>query len=1010
MMLFIALPVTAFAESDWTIRAFRTPGGFTLEEVRDIVQLQDDSLWFASWGLGVGRLNGAHLQRYTFAEGLPSDSTQALSPDGRGGVWVATNGGIAHILDDRVTAFTLNEAPVFQENWFTAICKLENGEVWAGDRNGNVYRFNDADPNPPHLDGTQPVWSILDIPSQTKGHTISDIEQVEDGSVWIVFQEGGILRFDDQTWRFFELNEIPYLSRAKNVHDFGNGEVWITGAGGAYAWDGDQWQLRSDAESLYMQRAPNGDLFSGTAWGLRWMRDGQWRDFPIYDPAVGSPLIRVILFTRDGTGWVGTQEGVLRILKPPWEDLRHSPATPVTPRIGQAFDCDPEEFPLSIDHQNHLIRFENGSWKSLFKLPGTGSINQFLIRDVKGRAWIRDGEHVYRTDLALTTITQKVALPPDFTPHGMLWSRQDQLLLFGEPGIYALKNGTWLPLRQPQSAITDAVFSLHEVDNGLLVCGSHRVEIWSDIQIKEIWTEQSIEGVHQLRVARRFKDGRYWIGTLGSGIFVTDGVKVEQYSMAQGLLSNRITALFEAADGTIWAGAQRRGVASFRHGRWVNFTHDKGLPNAPVNVFGEWPQGTIWVATEDFGVYRYHAGSEGPVTWIVAHPEVISPGGAGVFSFNGYDAWDMTRQADLLFSWRIRDMRNDQAVVDWSSLSQTTTVVTPNLQPGRYSFEVIAVDLDHNETQQPAITRFSVLPPLWQRKGFLLPLFILILLALLLASIIYRKHQDLILSEATLKQHHDHLDELVREKTSELQATQRILIHQEKLAALGRITTTVGQQIHNPLASIATSLHKLLQTHERQDEAGFRRAWDRALRNTAHSSAIIEELLDYTRSYELNLEMVDFDLYVTDSVNSYEMPAGIAIELDLKSEAKVLIDRDRLRRSIRHLIKNAIEAFHEARTSDTKYDDEREAIKVTSRRANGQVVLTIEDSGPGIPEHQLTEVFEPLYSTRNGVLGLGLPIVQQVVEQHHGEICIDSELGTFTSVRITLPMDMSDEA
>jgi signal transduction histidine kinase len=68
------------------------------------------------------------------------------------------------------------------------------------------------------------------------------------------------------------------------------------------------------------------------------------------------------------------------------------------------------------------------------------------------------------------------------------------------------------------------------------------------------------------------------------------------------------------------------------------------------------------------------------------------------------------------------------------------------------------------------------------------------------------------------------------------------------------------------------------------------------------------------------------------------------------------------------------------------------------------VVLTVADTGPGIPPENLERIFDPLFSTKSFGTGLGLPIVKQIVEQHGGTIRIDSEVAHGTRVRISLPL------
>ena len=80
-------------------------------------------------------------------------------------------------------------------------------------------------------------------------------------------------------------------------------------------------------------------------------------------------------------------------------------------------------------------------------------------------------------------------------------------------------------------------------------------------------------------------------------------------------------------------------------------------------------------------------------------------------------------------------------------------------------------------------------------------------------------------------------------------------------------------------------------------------------------------------------------------------------------------------------------------------------IEIATHAGEGRVTIQVRDRGPGMSEEVRTEVFEPLFSTRSFGIGLGLPLVKQIVEQHEGSIAIESVPGEGTTVSISLPLD-----
>jgi signal transduction histidine kinase len=119
-------------------------------------------------------------------------------------------------------------------------------------------------------------------------------------------------------------------------------------------------------------------------------------------------------------------------------------------------------------------------------------------------------------------------------------------------------------------------------------------------------------------------------------------------------------------------------------------------------------------------------------------------------------------------------------------------------------------------------------------------------------------------------------------------------------------------------------------------------------------------------------------------------------------EAMVSVDADRIRRVVINLVENAAQALIETPADSVKQ------ITVRTSVSGGEVVLAVEDTGPGIPPENLGRIFEPLFSTKSFGTGLGLPTVKQIVNQHGGIIAVDSTLGQGTCVTVRLPLQSAE--
>jgi DNA-binding LacI/PurR family transcriptional regulator/signal transduction histidine kinase len=254
-------------------------------------------------------------------------------------------------------------------------------------------------------------------------------------------------------------------------------------------------------------------------------------------------------------------------------------------------------------------------------------------------------------------------------------------------------------------------------------------------------------------------------------------------------------------------------------------------------------------------------------------------------------------------------------------------------------------------------------------------------------------------AEDALKEYSEHLEEKVEERTRALQEAQQNLVRQEKLAVLGKLAATVSHEIRNPLATIRVSTTAVEQK-VRGKGLDVERPLDRIQRNITRCDAIITELLEYTRMPELNLQTVDFDDWLARLLDEQPMPEGFPLRRDLHSGVRIPLDGERFRRVIINLLDNA----RHATQSLPEADRAGKELAVDSRAAEDALIVTVRDAGIGIPPDVLPHVFEPLFSTKGFGVGLGLAIVRGIVEQHGGNIELDSQAGRGTSAVVRLPL------
>jgi signal transduction histidine kinase/purine-cytosine permease-like protein len=232
-----------------------------------------------------------------------------------------------------------------------------------------------------------------------------------------------------------------------------------------------------------------------------------------------------------------------------------------------------------------------------------------------------------------------------------------------------------------------------------------------------------------------------------------------------------------------------------------------------------------------------------------------------------------------------------------------------------------------------------------------------------------------------------------------LTETRQELMQSERLAAIGQLMATVSHELRNPLGTLVSSM-SVLRRYLDAPPPLVREEIERMQRNIWRCVSIIEELLEFSRNRTLVLEPVQIDQWIAMQLEEYELPGQIRLHTTLGSSATIPLDRGRFHQAFVNLLQNAQQAI--IRPED---DIERVGeITISTAVIDGQLELRITDDGIGIPDENRDKLFKPLFSTKAYGVGLGLPLVRRVVEQHHGRINVASQWKNGTTVTIQLPL------
>ncbi len=251
--------------------------------------------------------------------------------------------------------------------------------------------------------------------------------------------------------------------------------------------------------------------------------------------------------------------------------------------------------------------------------------------------------------------------------------------------------------------------------------------------------------------------------------------------------------------------------------------------------------------------------------------------------------------------------------------------------------------------------------------------------------------------EEELESYRASLEELVAQRTRELQAAQDELVRKERLAILGQLTATVSHEIRNPLGTVANSLYMFREALGSDCLGRVERPLALAERSVERCDGIIGELLDFTRRRTPQFEPLRIDDWLGEVLDEMIWPDGVRCCRRLESGTVVQGDSESLRRAVINVVNNALQAMEGKPAAEHLLD-------VVTRRQDDRCEIVVSDSGEGIPEELMDRIFEPLFSTKNFGVGLGVPIIRNIMTDHGGGVEYRSRVGEGTTVTLWLPL------
>lgn len=508
------------------------------------------------------------------------------------------------------------------------------------------------------------------------------------------------------------------------------------------------------------------------------------------------------------------------------------------------------------------------------------------------------------------------------------------------------------------------------------------------------------------------KKGNYWFASSTGLIHISqDGKSYRKYTVNDGLITNILVSIESVDDRFLWIGTVS-GICRFdmQTAEILNFNHTDGLPanefqergsvktNDGRIIFGSSAGFTIVNPSK---VGRDSLGTKVIISDITFQNQSIRQPNAKQylnqpledaskvrlpFSKNSFSIHFFSRNRSYQkyhnYAYRLTGMEKN-----WTYLSESNYVNYTNLSPGKYTFEIKTADKIHEG--MPTLLVIHIMAP-WYLSWYAYLFYTIIILTILyLVFYGYRKRLEL--------QKEKEISEFKIQKEHELT--------EKKLAFF----TNVSHDLKTPLTLIDAPVNDLLQSSNlREDQLNKLRIINR---NSKRLYKLITDLLDFRKitqkEYVLEVKEVVISDVISEVTEAFKEEYRYkSIDLRCKVDKNLIgfVDAKKIEKVIWNLLSNALKftpgGGFISLSAEEFIDSSKRHLK-----------LVVSDNGIGIAEKDKKRIFQKFYKAKNSQdvnkegTGIGLSIVQEIVEMHHGKVLVESELGLGTTFTVIIPSD-----
>jgi len=221
----------------------------------------------------------------------------------------------------------------------------------------------------------------------------------------------------------------------------------------------------------------------------------------------------------------------------------------------------------------------------------------------------------------------------------------------------------------------------------------------------------------------------------------------------------------------------------------------------------------------------------------------------------------------------------------------------------------------------------------------------------------------------------------------------------ERLAAIGATAGMVGHDIRNPLQAITSDLYlaetELASIPNSEEKKNAIESLQEIGKNVDYINKIVADLQDFARPLKPNAEETDVKFIIEDLLKKNGLPENVKVSVRVETDArKVVADASYVSRIIYNLVTNAVQAMPKGGK-----------LTIHAYKEANDLLITVKDTGVGIPEKVKGKLFTPMFTTKSKGQGFGLAVIKRMTESLGGTVTFESQEGKGTTFTIRLPLN-----